>query len=160
MPHTKILNYLDSIGIAHKTYNHQAVFTCEEVSAYQDIFPKEMGHIKNLFLKDRKDRYYLISALYETTIDLKSLAKQLEAPKLRFASAEELETMLGVKPGSVTTFALINDATRQVSVILDPGIFNYASIGLHPLRNDMTTTLAPQDLEKFLNSLGYTYRTL
>jgi len=152
--------YLAQLGISFTNYSHPPAFTCEEMTALDGLLPAGMGHIKNLFLKDKKKRYYLVSALYETKIDLKSLAKHLEAPELRFARAEELEAVLGVTPGSVTTFALINDQRHQVNVVLDPGIFAYTSIGLHPLRNDMTTVIAPPDLEKFLLSLNYTYRTL
>lgn len=159
-PDIAIHAYLTKLDIHFTNYSHPAAFTCEAMTALDEHLPAGMGHIKNLFLKDKKKRYYLASALYETKIDLKSLAKQLEAPELRFARPEELEAILGITPGSVTTFALINDQQHQVNVVLDPGIFAYPTIGLHPLRNDMTTVIAPQDLEKFLSSLNYSYRTL
>ena len=88
------------------------------------------------------------------------LAKTWEAPELRFARPDELETILGVKPGSVTLFALINDKEHVVQPILDNAIFTQERIGLHPLRNDKTTLVTPQDAKKFAESLGYEIWTL
>lgn len=156
--HEKIFEYLRVLGVPFINFSHPPAFTCEQMAQYRASIPVPFGEVKNLFLKDKKKRYYLLSALYETRIDLKFLARALDAPELRFARPDELETVLGVTPGSVTPFALINDHGRSVSVVLDEALLAAGSVGIHPLRNDMTTIVATADLLCFLSSLGYEYR--
>ena len=155
----KLYDYLASLSIPIETHSHTPAFTCEQATEIKTNMP-EHGMVKNLFLKDKKKNYYLLCALFETKIELKKLAKAWQAPELRFARPDELEAILGVKPGSVTLFALINDSQRIVQLILDTGIFTHNRIGLHPLRNDKTILIAPHDAEKFAQSLGYTIRPL
>ncbi len=150
----KLYDYLASLSIPIETLTHTPAFTCDQAKEIKTGMPTH-GLIKNLFLKDKKKRYYLLCALYDTKIELKALAKAWQAPELRFARPDELETILGVKPGSVTLFALINDTQRTVQLILDEGIFAHDRIGLHPLRNDKTTLIAPRDAERFAIALGY-----
>ena len=135
-----------------------AAFTCNEMELHRSAIPRAFSGVKNLFLKDKKKRYYLLSALYETKVDLKYLAKMLDAPELRLARPDELEAVLGVAPGSVTPLALINDHTRCVTVVLDGALLAAECIGVHPLRNDMTTLISPKDLVKFLESMDYEHR--
>ncbi|MBM3893361.1 prolyl-tRNA synthetase associated domain-containing protein [Candidatus Dependentiae bacterium] len=151
--------YLTKLDIQLETHDHAPAFTCDQMGDIKKNLPAH-GGIKNLFLKDKKKRYYLLCALYDTKIELKALAKSWDAPELRFARPDELETILGVKPGSVTLFALINDKDHLVQVILDNAMFAHERIGLHPLRNDKTTLITPQDAKKFAESLGYQIETL
>jgi Ala-tRNA(Pro) deacylase len=146
--------YLTKLEIPFETHEHAPAFTCDQMGDIKKNMPAH-GGIKNLFLKDKKKHYYLLSALYDTKIELKVLAKTWNAPELRFARPDELETILGVKPGSVTLFALLNDKDHLVQVILDNAIFAQERIGLHPLRNDKTTLVTPQDAKKFAEILGY-----
>ncbi len=156
----KLYDYLNAQNIPFETFEHAPAFTCEQMTEIRAGLPDYFCDCKNLFLKDKKKRYYLITALFETKIELKKLAQEWNAPELRFARPDELEAILGVKPGSVTLFALINDTERKVTPVLDKNLFSFPRIGLHPLRNDMTTLVTPQDAEKFVCSLGYEFWTL
>lgn len=142
---------LEKLSIKSETFTHQPVFTCDEAMTIKHQLPPH-APIKNLFLKDKKKQFWLICALHSTQIQLKALAKFLPAQDLRFASAEDLLRHLDVTPGSVTPLALINDAGHVVNVILDQQIFEHPIIGIHPLSNDATTLLTPQDLQTFIKS--------
>src|SRR5580692_12059235 len=107
---------LDALGIAHRTHTHPPVFTVEEAKALRGALPG--GHCKSLFLKDKKAGLWLVVALEECRVDLKLLADRLGAPRFSFGSAELLHEILGVKPGSVTPFAAINDSASRVAVVL------------------------------------------
>jgi Ala-tRNA(Pro) deacylase len=152
----KLFDFLDNAGITHTTYRHNPVFTCDD--PYDVEIPAP--HTKNLFLKDDKKRLWLISALQSTKIDLKVLSKKLDAKGLRFAQPELLREHLGVEPGSVTWFALINDATHAVYPILDQRLFDDQLTCFHPLRNDATTIIASQDLMTFVEALGREYQII
>ena len=145
---------LDDLGIAHETIEHPAVFTVEES---QKLRGRLTGaHIKNLFLRDRKKRLFLCSVLEDREVDLKALRKRLGAKdSLSFGSPETLMEVLGVLPGSVTPLAVINDTDRQVTVVLDEGIFAQPVVNCHPLRNTATTTVVVGDLLRFLEAEGY-----
>ena len=150
----KLFDYFDSLCIVHQTYYHQPLFTCAD----KPEITIPAAETKNLFLKDDKKRLWLISALQSTIIDLKQLSKVLDAKGLRFAQADLLREHLGVEPGSVTWFALINDIQKVVNPILDSALLQHQFVGFHPLNNDATTIIASNDLVTFVESLGYTYR--
>jgi Ala-tRNA(Pro) deacylase len=150
----KLFDFFDSLKIGYQTYYHNPVFTCQEKVDVEIPAPST----KNLFLKDDKKSFWLISALQETKIDLKLVAKVFDAKGLRFAQAELLREYLGVEPGSVTFFALMNDKEKRVFPILDRKIFDAELVGFHPLKNDATTVIASKDLIKFIESLGREYR--
>ncbi|MEZ6024458.1 MAG: prolyl-tRNA synthetase associated domain-containing protein [Hyphomonadaceae bacterium] len=142
-----------ALGVSHTTTEHRPVFTVAEGADIKAQLPG--GHSKNLFLKDKKGALYLLSALGETKIDLNAVSKLLGvAGRFSFGSAELLMQHLGVTPGSVTVFALINDPDRRVTLILDEALFAHDLVNFHPLRNDATTALTPSDLLKFVRSLG------
>jgi Ala-tRNA(Pro) deacylase len=144
-----LFGYLDRLGIAHPTVSHPAVFTVEEARASRGAVPG--GHTKNLFLRDKKGALYLVVAPEDTTITLKSLHRLLGATgRFSFGSAELLRETLGVEPGSVTPFAAINDTEGRVRVILDAAMMAHETLHYHPLRNTMTTTIARDDLVRFL----------
>lgn len=156
---SELFDFLAQQNIATKTYDHKQIFTVEEG---KDIHDEALhgAPTKNLFLKDDKKRLWLITAHAYTPIALKEVAKKLKAPKLRFAKPDLLLKHLGVTPGSVTPFALINDTENVVTVILDEKLFDHPIIGVHPLKNDATTAIAPQDLQTFIQSCGTTLMTM
>ncbi|HYI88909.1 MAG TPA: prolyl-tRNA synthetase associated domain-containing protein [Beijerinckiaceae bacterium] len=144
--------------MAAETAEHAPVFTVAESRAIKAAIPG--GHSKNLFLKDRKGRLFLVVARDETAIDLKRLHEAIGAGRLSFGSAELLRETLGVEPGSVTPFALLNDADRRVAVVLDAALMTFARVNFHPLVNSMTTTVARDDLVAFLKATGHEPRVL
>jgi Ala-tRNA(Pro) deacylase len=152
-PITALFVRFDALGIAHKTYEHPPVFTVEEAALLYESQPG--GHTKNLFLKDRKDALWLVVCRDDLAVDLKELSKALDAPRFSFGSAELLVETLGVQPGSVTPFAVINDTWNKVRVVLDEGMFAFDVLNFHPLRNDRTTAIAASDLPKFLRGCGH-----
>jgi Ala-tRNA(Pro) deacylase len=151
--------YLDKLGMITETFEHAPVFTVAESRSIKATIPG--GHSKNLFLKDRKDRLFLVVAKDETRIDLKRLHETIGASgRLSFGSAELLSETLGVEPGSVTPFALINDTERRVSAILDAELMAFERVNFHPLVNSMTTSIASDDLRAFLSATGHEARVL
>jgi Ala-tRNA(Pro) deacylase len=144
---------LDALGIAHKTYDHAPVFTVEEAAQLYESQPG--GHTKNLFLKDRKDGLWLVVCRDDLAVDLKALSDVLDAPRFSFGSSDLLVRTLGVQPGAVTPFAIINDAANKVRVVLDEGMFAFDVLNFHPLRNDRTTAIAASALPRFLTACGH-----
>jgi Ala-tRNA(Pro) deacylase len=142
-----------ALGIGWTTYEHAPVFTVAEADAVHDSVPG--GHTKNLFLKDKKGGLWLVVVRDRLRVDLNALAKQLGAPRFSFGSAELLIATLGIEPGSVTPFALINDAENQVTVVLDVEMLRGDLLNFHPLRNDRTTTVSAAGLLKFIHSTGH-----
>lgn len=142
------------LGIAAETYAHRPVFTVAEGDDIKHLIPG--GHTKNLFLKDKKDKLFLITALWDTVIDLKSAPSKIgAASRVSFGSPDRLMNALGVTPGSVTPLALLHDQGRQVTPVLDARMMALDLMNCHPLINDKTTCLAPRDLEIFMKDLGY-----
>jgi len=147
-----LLAYLDALGVAHFTVDHPPVFTVAEGDALKADMPG--GHTKNLFLKDKTGALFLISALQSTEIDLKRLHKRLGCGRLSFGKPELLRDALGVTPGSVTAFALVNDPDKQVRFILDAALMDHDPVNFHPLRNDATTAVSREDFLTFVRALG------
>ena len=144
---------LDRLGIAHSTISHPPLFTVEESVALRGSIPG--GHNKNLFLKDRNGRLFLLVLLEDAKVDLKALPKLLECGRLSFGSAELMRETLGVEPGSVTPFALINDPARRITPVLDEAMLAHDLLNYHPLVNTMTTTIRRDDLLKFVAAMGH-----
>lgn len=142
-----------ALGIAWKTYKHVPVFTVGESSAVTDQLPG--CHTKNLFLKDKKGGLWLVVLRAHFRLDLNALAKRLAAPRYSFGSAELLGATLGIEPGSVTPFALMNDAAHRVKPILDEEMLSRDPLNFHPLRNDRTTAIAARDLMRFVEACGH-----
>jgi Ala-tRNA(Pro) deacylase len=134
------------------------VFTVEEAKALRGDLPGH--HIKNLFLRNKKEEMWLVVALEDRAIDLKRLGEALGAGRLSFGSAERLERHLGVDPGSVTPLALVNDEAHAVRLVLDRGVADGGPVNAHPLVNTMTTALSPADLLRFFAATGHTPRWL
>ena len=144
--------FFDAHGIGHATLDHPAVF---RVGEGEEIKSSLAGaHTKNLFLKDHRDQLWLVSAEQATRIDLKRLPAVIGSGRLSFGSAALLEEALGVAPGSVTAFALINDKAKAVRFVLDERLHQADQVNFHPLVNTATTTVSRDGLRAFLAALG------
>lgn len=148
-----LLRRLDDLGIAHRTHRHPPLFTVEESKALRGQLPG--GHCKNLFLKDKRDRLWLVVALEDTPVDLKALARHFGAGRFTFGKPELLLEVLGVTPGSVTPFALANDPDGRVTVVLDAAMLAVDPLNYHPLTNEATTTVATADFRRFVAACGH-----
>jgi Ala-tRNA(Pro) deacylase len=144
---------LAALGIPCRTVSHPPVFTVEEAKALRGELPG--GHVKNLFLRDKKGAMWLVVAEEDRRIDLKALAARIGAGKVSFASAERLMAHLGVVPGAVTPFGLINDRGHEVRVVIDAGLLAHDPVNVHPLTNDRTTAISPRDLLRFIEACGH-----
>lgn len=144
---------LDELGISTKTVAHEPAFTVEESKHLRGEIPG--GHCKSLFLKARKGQLYLLVAMEDTPINLKNLSPHIGEKGLSFAKEELLVDILGVTPGSVTPFALINDTSKQVKVLLDDRMLTQGLLNYHPLLNDASTSISPKDLQIFVKSCGH-----
>ncbi len=141
---------LDELGIAHDTTSHEPVFTVEEAKAVRGKLPG--GHTKNLFLRNKKGAMWLIVCQEDRLIDLKALGRHLSAGRFSFSSADRLMRHLGVVPGAVTPFAVINDKQGVVRVVVDLSVLSCEKVHFHPLDNAMTTAIRGEDLMKFLRA--------
>lgn len=149
-----LLARLDDLGIEHATHRHAPVFTVEEAQRLKGDLPG--AHTKNLFLRDKKGTMWLVVALHDRDVDLKVLGPQLGARgRLSFGSADRLMRYLGVIPGSVTPFAVINDHGHEVSVALDRGLQAQEVWNAHPLDNGMTTAVRGESVIRFLDAMGH-----
>jgi len=150
----QLFAYLDDLGIAHQTVRHPPLFTVEQSRALRGQIPG--GHTKNLFLRDRKYALTLVVALEDAEIDLKSLHRRLGAAgRFSFGSADLLRETWGVEPGAVTPFGAVNDTEGRVNVVLDAAMMEHEILNYHPLVNTMTTSIARDDLVKFLQATGH-----
>lgn len=147
-----LLTFFDAHGIVHSTLDHPAVFRVGEGEAIKAALPG--AHTKNLFLKDAKGRLWLISAADRTLIDLKRLHSVIGSARLSFGSAELMQDVLGVTPGSVTAFALLHDRDRRVTFVLDRVLAEAEAVNFHPLTNTATTTVSQAGFRAFLAAAG------
>jgi Ala-tRNA(Pro) deacylase len=155
MPATpeQLLALLDELRIEHSTITHPPFFTVEEGRDWHDRIPGLHG--KNLFLKDRREKIWLTVMPADKRADLNRLEKRIGAARLSFARPELLLEVLGLTPGSVTPFGLINDHARRVGVVMDDDLLNSEWVNFHPLHNAASTTLRSADLFRFMRVLGY-----
>ena len=144
---------LDDLGIETETVSHPPVFTVEQAKELRGTLPG--AHSKNLFLRNKKSQMFLLVALEDRAINLKSLGDQLGIGRLSFGSPDRLMTYLGVIPGAVSPFAVINDNTAEVRVFLDRGLLNSDRLNFHPLDNAQTTGIDTDDLVDFLGATGH-----
>lgn len=152
-PH-ELLAFLASLHIDVVTRQHPPLRTVAESQALRGEIAGL--HTKNLFLKDRKDNYFLVTAAEEASIDLKTIHTVIGAAgKVSFGSAEKMAELLGVVPGAVTPFGLVNDAAGRVRCILDAELMRHAVVNAHPLVNTATTSIAPAELVRFLQATGH-----
>ena len=149
----ELLACLTRLGIDYRTVEHPPLFTVEQSKALRGDLPG--GHTKNLFLRNKKGLMWLVTCQEDRPVDLKVLARRLQAGRFSFASAERLQKYLGILPGAVSPFALANDSDRLVQFVMDQALLDYPCLNLHPLSNEMTTSIAPQDLTRFLTHVGH-----
>jgi Ala-tRNA(Pro) deacylase len=149
-----LLAFLAAHGIEQTTYDHPAVFTVGESGKIKEDIPG--AHTKNLFLKDAKDQLWLVSAEGHAQIDLKRLHTVIGSARLSFGNAQLMEETLGVTPGSVTAFGLINDREHRVRFVLDRTLAEAALVNFHPLTNTATTTVSGDGFRRFLAAIGVT----
>jgi Ala-tRNA(Pro) deacylase len=145
--------FLDRLAIPHPTVSHAPLFTVEQSLLLADRMPG--GHSKNLFLKDTRGTLFLVVMLEDARVDLKALPRLLDCGRLSFGSADLMRATLGVEPGSVTPFALINDREHRVMPVLDTAMMARPLLNFHPLVNTMTTSIARDDLLTFAAATGH-----
>ena len=148
-----VMDRLSHLGIDYNAHHHPPLRTVEDSKAYRGGMPGL--HTKNLYLRDRKKRNFLLVVQEDRTVDLKTVQAMVGCDRLSFGSAERLMEMLGVRPGAVSPLALINDPTHLVSVLLDTLLQNSSRIYAHPLVNDITLGITGEGLAKFLDHTGH-----
>ena len=148
----RLLAWMAANGVEQTTHDHPAVFRVEEGLELKAAMPG--AHTKNLFLKDKKGRLWLISARQDTMIDLKRAPKTIGSDRLSFGNEGLLYETLGLTPGSVTALGLINDPEQRVTFILDKALWDADVVNFHPLTNTATTALAQAEFRRFLTLVG------
>ena len=148
-----LFGLLDGLGIERTTIEHPPLYTVEDASRLRDDLPG--ARVKNLFLRNKHERMWLVTALHDRPIDLKRLGLALGAGRVSFASERRLGRFLGLPPGAVSPFAAINDVHGHAAVCLDAGILAADRVHLHPLRNWLTTSVGTADLVRFLAAVGH-----
>ena len=143
-----ILKLLQNQGFGFKIYNHEALYTVNDSSEKRGKI--KGAHSKNLFLKNKKNNFFLISCLENRQVDLKKMTKCLNLGNISFAKEDPLFKWLGVQPGSVTPFGLLNDINNKVEFYLDSGFLTHETINFHPLVNTSTINLPTNDFINFL----------
>ncbi|MEL6503337.1 MAG: prolyl-tRNA synthetase associated domain-containing protein [Pseudomonadota bacterium] len=154
MTRDSLLQWLEACGLDAVTQDHAPVFTVEESQALRGTL--EGGHTKNLFLKDKKGNYFLLTAQEDSTVNLKTLHKLLGgSSRFSFGSAEKMEEYLGVTPGSVTAFGVLNDRAGAVRFAMDKRLMGHEKLNCHPMTNAATTTIARDDLLAVLQACDH-----
>lgn len=150
----KLFARLEELGIASTTVEHAPVFTVDESQDLRGTIPG--AHTKNLFLKDKDGRLALVVAKEDTKVDLKALSKRLGFGRFSFGKPELMASVLGVEPGSVTAFAVVNETSSQLAaVVVDQALMDFAEVNCHPLVNSATTRVATGDLLRFMRACGH-----
>jgi Ala-tRNA(Pro) deacylase len=150
----QLFAFLDELGIKVTTVTHPPLYTVADSQSLRGQI--DGGHTKNLFVKDKKDNYFLLTVGEDATVDLKTIHHVIgAASKVSFGRPEALEELLGVQPGAVTAFGPINDHEHKVKVFLDSDLMKHDIINCHPLINTATTSIAASDLVKFLGATGH-----
>ena len=150
----ELFAFLDSLGISVSTTKHPPLYTVADSQALRGEITG--GHTKNLFLKDRKDNFFLVTVDEDAEVDLKQIHHVIGASgKVSFGKPEALMELLGVVPGAVTVFGLINDTVGKVKLVLDSGLMENDIINAHPLTNEATTSIANADLVRFVKETGH-----
>ncbi len=152
----QLLAHFDKLSIVYDLHHHDAVFTVEESSAIDKGI--EGTHCRNMFVRDKKKRMFLISLANETKVDLKKVQDLLGCGRLSFGSADRLWQYLGVRPGSVCPYSIINDTDQEVTLILDQWMMEQERVNFHPLLNTMTVGMSPASLIKFVESIKHPYQ--
>ncbi|MFN3826168.1 MAG: prolyl-tRNA synthetase associated domain-containing protein [Micavibrio sp.] len=158
VPAAALLALFEERGITYRLYHHEPVFTVEESLEIERDMPG--AHCRNLFVRDKKGTMFLVVARNETKVDMKKLADLLGCGRLSFGSPERLWSYLGVRPGSVCPFAIINDKEKAVQIVLDQSMMAYDIVNYHPMENHMTVGLSPDDLLAYIRYTDHEPRIL
>jgi Ala-tRNA(Pro) deacylase len=151
---TELFTFLAGLGIEVTTTRHPPLFTVADSQVLRGEIAG--GHTKNLFLKDKKDRFFLVTVGEEAVVDLKQIHHLIGASgRVSFGKPEMLMELLGVVPGAVTVFGLINDTGHHVTVVLDAALMDNEIVNAHPLTNEATTSIAAADLLGFIRATGH-----
>ena len=156
MPKTpdELFAFLQKLGIEVRTVSHPPLFTVADSQALRGEIPG--GHTKNLFLKDKKDNFFLVTVEEEAEVDLKQIHHVIgAASRVSFGKPEALMEHLGVIPGAVTAFGLINDEKGAVKFVIDDALMEHETINAHPLSNEATTSIAAEDMLRFARATGH-----
>ena len=151
----ELFAYLDSLGIAHSTTWHEAMFTVEQSSALKADMPG--AHTKNLFLKDADGLLVLIAAEAHNQLKLNQLHRKIGTRRLSFGAPELMTEVLGVTPGSVTAFSLMNDRPARVRFLVDSVLAAADIVNFHPMTNTGTTAISQADFRKFVEATGHSF---
>lgn len=149
-----LMDKLKDLGIAFTLHHHRAVFTVAEAMEVERGM--EGAQCRNLFLRDKKKNNFLVVLRNETEVDIKKLQPLIGADKLSFGSPDRLWEYLGVRPGSVCPYAIVNDVGQNVQIFLDKSMLESSLVNYHPLINTMTIGTKPEDLLRFIESTGHT----
>lgn len=150
----QLLSVLEGLGINYSLHHHRAVFTVAESEEVDAQIPGT--HCRNLFLRDDKKNNFLVVLQNATEVDIKKLPALIGShKKLSFGSADRLWDYLGVRPGSVCPYSIINDTEKQVKIILDKSMMETDIVNYHPLLNTMTIGVKPADLIRFIENCGH-----
>ena len=157
LPTTKqqLLEILDDLGIEYQIYDHEPIFTVEQGEPLKKSIPGM--HCRNLFLRDKKKKMCLITAANETRVDMKKLSAVIGSARLSFGSPDRLWENLGIRPGSVNPFCIINDKEKNLRMIIDSAMMETDIINVHPMDNAATVGMAPDDLLGFLDHIEHEY---
>ena len=148
-----LMEQLKALDIEFTLYHHEAVYTVDESDKIDANITG--AHCRNLFLRDKKKQNFLVVLQNSTDVDMKKLPPVIESGRLSFGSSDRLWEYLGVRPGSVCPFAIVNDIGQQVKILLDKSMMEAEIVNYHPLLNTMTVGLKPNDLIKFIESTGH-----
>ena len=150
-----LIQYLDKLGIEYKIFDHDPIFTVAEGEHLKANIPGV--HCRNLYMRDKKKNNYLLVLANETEVDLKKLSDLFESGRLSFGSSDRLWEHLGIRPGSVNPFTIMNDTNDKVRLFLDADMMDAEIVNYHPMDNAQTISLKPSDLIKFIESLYHNY---
>ena len=154
----RFLEILERMGLTYTLHHHRAVFSVSESSDIDAEIPG--AHTRNLFLRDKKENMFLLTLMAHTKIDLNLLPSLLGSGRLSFGSPDRLKKYLGITPGSVTPFAVVNNEKHAVKLILDKEMMEKDIVNFHPLINTMTVGLTPDALLKFLANIGCPFQIM
>lgn len=154
----QLLKRLDALEIAYRLHHHEPIFTVAEGEHLKKSIPGL--HCRNLFIRDKKETMFLVVAGNDTAVDMKKLQDLLGCGRLSFGSPDRLWQYLGIRPGSVCPFCILNDAGNKVSLILDQAMMRAEIVNYHPLDNAMTISLTPAALLDFFKAIGRDYKIM
>ena len=150
---SNLLEILKNLEISYELHHHEPIFTVEEGAHLKESIPGL--HCRNLFVRDKKEEMFLVVAANETRIDMKKLAGILGCGRLSFGSPDRLWRHLGIRPGSVCPFCIINDSDKKVRIMLDQSMMQAGRVNYHPMDNAMTIGLSPADLIRFIEQADH-----